>query len=269
MGRLGVLPADVPAFSRAAPVLRPGHARGPLLPLRQRRPGRCRAHRPPDRPFPHGAGPDAGRGIRSTLAPPVEQRRPARAPEARDGVEMNLARPGLALYGLQPAPWLRPPRALEPVLSWKTAVGAPQVGADGDAHLLREHLDRAAGPPRIATLPWGTPDGWSRLLSNRGTVPGAGRRGAVVGPRVHGPVHGGRHRRPRGWRSATRSCSSAAGLGGPGRAPAGRPGGTIGLRRALRHRSACAALVVVGVRGQGCPGWAGCPRMPSPPDDHL
>src|SRR5262249_16681025 len=39
----------------------------------------------------------------------------------------------------------------------------------------------APRPSRIATLPVGYADGWSRLLSNRGTVLVRGRRAPVVG----------------------------------------------------------------------------------------
>jgi alanine racemase len=101
-------------------------------------------------------------------------------PEARDGVEMNLARPGLALYGLQPAAWLRPPRALEPVLSWKTAV-VHLKSVPAGTPISYGSTWTAPRPSRIATLPVGYADGWSRLLSNRGTVLVRGRRAPVVG----------------------------------------------------------------------------------------
>ena len=101
-------------------------------------------------------------------------------PEARDGVEMNLARPGLALYGLQPAPWLRPPRTLEPVLSWKTAV-VHLKSVPAGTPISYGSTWTAARPSRIATLPVGYADGWSRLLSNRGAVLVRGRRAPIVG----------------------------------------------------------------------------------------
>jgi alanine racemase len=101
-------------------------------------------------------------------------------PEARDGVEMNLARPGLALYGLQPAPWLRPPRTLEPVLSWKTAV-VHLKSVPAGTPISYGSTWTAARPSRIATLPVGYADGWSRLLSNRGAVLVRGRRTPIVG----------------------------------------------------------------------------------------
>jgi alanine racemase len=101
-------------------------------------------------------------------------------PEARDGMEMNLARPGLALYGLVPAPWLRPARVLEPVLSWKTAV-VHLKSVPAGTPISYGSTWTAPRPSRIATLPVGYADGWSRLLSNRGAVLVRGRRAPIVG----------------------------------------------------------------------------------------
>jgi alanine racemase len=101
-------------------------------------------------------------------------------PEVRDGMELNLVRPGLGLYGLVPAPWLRPPRTLEPVLQWKTAVLHLKTVPTGTpvSYGSTWHAPR---PSRIATLPVGYADGWSRLLSNRGSVLVRGHRAPVVG----------------------------------------------------------------------------------------
>ena len=101
-------------------------------------------------------------------------------PQARDGVEMNLARPGLGLYGLQPAPWLRPPRVLEPVLSWKTSVVHLKSVPPGTP-ISYGSTWTAPRASRIATLPVGYADGWSRLLSNRGVVLVRGRRAPIAG----------------------------------------------------------------------------------------
>jgi alanine racemase len=99
---------------------------------------------------------------------------------ARDGTVFNLVRPGLALYGVSPAPWIVPPRPLEPVLAWKTAVvhlksvptGTP-VSYGGTWTSRR--------PTRIATLPVGYADGYPRRLSNLARVLVRGQRAAVVG----------------------------------------------------------------------------------------
>ena len=180
MGRLGVLPADVPAFLEAAR----GSRRISLE-------GLCSHFANADLA---DAALTAQQVIRFRTA--LGQMRAAgfearwrhlsnsagllALPEARDGMEMNLARPGLALYGLQPAPWLRPPRVLEPVLSWKTAVVHLKTVPTGTP-ISYGSTWTAPRPSRIATLPVGYADGWSRLLSNRGAVLVRGTRAPIVG----------------------------------------------------------------------------------------
>jgi alanine racemase len=101
-------------------------------------------------------------------------------PGAQDGLELNLVRPGILLYGLCPAPWLAERAALRPVLSWKTgithlktvAAGAP-VSYGGTWVAPRESV--------IATLPIGYADGYSRAYSNRASVLVRGRRAPIVG----------------------------------------------------------------------------------------
>jgi alanine racemase len=86
-----------------------------------------------------------------------------------------LLRPGLALYGCGVAN-----QPLEPVLTWKTRItslrrlqaGAP-VSYNATYHSMRAST--------IATLAVGYADGYSRSLSNRGTVLIRGQRAPVVG----------------------------------------------------------------------------------------
>jgi alanine racemase len=101
-------------------------------------------------------------------------------PEARRGDLFNLARPGVALYGLAPAPWLEDRAALSPVLSWKTGIiHLRQVPAG--ASISYGATWTAARPSRIATLPVGYADGYWRAYSNRAWVLVRGRRAPVVG----------------------------------------------------------------------------------------
>ncbi|MGZ6069649.1 MAG: alanine racemase [Myxococcaceae bacterium] len=180
MGRLGVLPADVPAFLDAARACK-----------RVELDGLCS----------HFANADLADAALTALQisrfrTALGQLRSAgfaprwrhlsnsagllALPDARDGLEMNLARPGLGLYGLVPAPWLRPPRVLEPVLSWKTGVVHVKSVPVGTP-ISYGSTWTAPRPSRIATLPVGYADGWSRLLSNRGAVLVRGRRAPIVG----------------------------------------------------------------------------------------
>ena len=101
-------------------------------------------------------------------------------PAAREGESLNLVRPGLALYGISPAPWLVPPPPLEAVLSWKTAVVHLKTVSPGTA-VSYGGTWTAQRPTRIATLPVGYADGYPRRLSNRGQVLVRGQRAPLVG----------------------------------------------------------------------------------------
>jgi len=180
MGRLGVVPADVPAFLEAARACR-----------RIELEGLCSHFANADLADAALTGLQVSRfrtalgQMRSAGFDPRWRHLSNSAgllalPEARDGLEMNLARPGLALYGLVPAPWLQPARMLEPVLSWKTAVVHVKSVPAGTP-ISYGSTWTAPRPSRIATLPVGYADGWSRLLSNRGVVLLRGRRAPIVG----------------------------------------------------------------------------------------
>jgi len=101
-------------------------------------------------------------------------------PPSRDGAVLNLVRPGLALYGVAPAPWIQLPRPLEPVLSWKTEIVHLKSVPPGTA-VSYGGTWTARRPSRIATLPVGYADGYPRRLSNRAQVLLRGRRAPVVG----------------------------------------------------------------------------------------
>jgi len=99
---------------------------------------------------------------------------------ARDRTVFTLVRPGLALYGVSPAKWIAPLRPLEAVLSWKTAVVHLKTVAPGTP-VSYGGTWTARRPTRIATLPVGYADGYSRRLSNRAQVLVRGQRAPVVG----------------------------------------------------------------------------------------
>lgn len=85
---------------------------------------------------------------------------------------LDLVRPGLAIYGLYPG--------FRPALSLKSKVvflkTVPRGAAIGYGATFR-----ARRPTRIATVPLGYADGFSRRLSNRGWALLGGRRCPVVG----------------------------------------------------------------------------------------
>jgi alanine racemase len=101
-------------------------------------------------------------------------------PEIREGLSLNLVRPGLMLYGAAPAPWLQGKVTLRPVLTWKTGV-AHLKSVPAGTPISYGSTWRAPRPSLIATLPVGYADGYARSLSNKASVLVRGRRAPVVG----------------------------------------------------------------------------------------
>ena len=101
-------------------------------------------------------------------------------PEARDGDLFNLARPGLMIYGLSPTDRFALREQLHPVLCWKTKIthlkqvpaGTP-ISYGGTWTAPRQSV--------IATLPVGYADGYSRRFSSAATVLVRGRRAKIAG----------------------------------------------------------------------------------------
>ncbi len=180
MGRLGVLPADVPAFLEAARRCQRVELEGLCSHFANADLADAALTAQQIARFRTALGQMRAAGFDPRWRHLSNSAGLLALPEARDGVEMNLARPGLALYGLSPAPWLRPPRVLEPVLSWKTAVVHLKSVPTGTP-ISYGSTWTAPRPSRIASLPVGYADGWSRLLSNRGAVLVRGRRAPIVG----------------------------------------------------------------------------------------
>ena len=180
MGRLGVLPPDLPAFLEAARSCRRLSLEGLCSHFANADLADAALTEQQILRFRTALGQMRAAGFEPRWRHLSNSAGLLALPEARDGMEMNVARPGLALYGLQPAPWLRPPRVLEPVLSWKTSVVHLKTVPAGTP-ISYGSTWTAPRPSRIATLPVGYADGWSRLLSNRGAVLVRGRRAPIVG----------------------------------------------------------------------------------------
>jgi alanine racemase len=91
---------------------------------------------------------------------------------------MDLVRPGLAIFGIEPSPELCP--SLRPVMSVHTRVVATRSLKTGQS-VGYGWTWTAKRPSRIATIPIGYADGLARGLSNRGDVLIHGRRCPIVG----------------------------------------------------------------------------------------
>ncbi|MCK5242435.1 alanine racemase [bacterium] len=92
----------------------------------------------------------------------------------------DMVRPGLMLYGLYPARRFASRVDLKPVLQWKTRIIQLKTVPAGTG-LSYGHTFITRRKSRIATLPVGYADGFSRLLSNQGHVLIRGKRCPVVG----------------------------------------------------------------------------------------
>lgn len=97
-----------------------------------------------------------------------------RSPRAR----LDLVRPGIALFGVEPQPGLSP--ELRPVMRVRSEIVAVREIQAG-APVGYGSTWRAPRTSTIATLPMGYADGLSRALSNRGSVLVRGRRAPIVG----------------------------------------------------------------------------------------
>ncbi len=97
-------------------------------------------------------------------------------PEAR----FTAVRPGIMLYGYHTATHLNPAPQLHPVMSLTTrVVQVRKLKAGESTSYGRTYVVRR--PSRIAVLPLGYADGYSRLLSNKAEVLINGKRAPVVG----------------------------------------------------------------------------------------
>ncbi|MPZ72346.1 MAG: alanine racemase [Nitriliruptorales bacterium] len=92
----------------------------------------------------------------------------------------DMVRPGLAIYGLEPAPGLAGKTALRPALSWWTRLSLVKRLAAGEAvsYGLRWTAPRET---TVGTIPAGYADGVTRALSNRGEAVVRAHRVPIVG----------------------------------------------------------------------------------------
>lgn len=96
-------------------------------------------------------------------------------------MHLDMVRPGVILYGLQPDGWmgdLCP--GFQPVMEMKTTVSmVKELPADTSVSYGRTY--RTATPVRVAAVPIGYADGYSRLLSNRAYMLIKGQPAPVIG----------------------------------------------------------------------------------------
>ena len=87
---------------------------------------------------------------------------------------------GIILYGLKPDYLSILPKGIEPILSWKSVVSMVKKVEEGDT-IGYGRSYKATSSMKIATIPVGYADGYSRLLSNKGFVLINGKKAPIVG----------------------------------------------------------------------------------------
>ncbi len=92
----------------------------------------------------------------------------------------RLVRLGIVLYGMKPDIDNELPEGIQPILTWKTVISMIKTVHAGES-ISYGRTFCAEHDMRIATLPTGYADGYSRSLSNRGYVLIHGKRAPIVG----------------------------------------------------------------------------------------
>lgn len=95
-------------------------------------------------------------------------------------MHLDMVRPGIILYGLWPSDEVKQTIELRPAMKLKAQVGyAKQMPAHASISYGRTYFTDKQS--KIATLPVGYADGWSRLLDNKAHVIVRGQRAPLVG----------------------------------------------------------------------------------------
>ena len=92
----------------------------------------------------------------------------------------NGARLGIILYGLYPSAEVPMPASIRPALTWKSVISAIHTAFPGE-FVGYGRTFAVTRQTRIATIPTGYADGYSRLLSGRGRVLVHGKWVPVIG----------------------------------------------------------------------------------------
>lgn len=176
--RVGLVPADVPAFLEALRDLPGLEVEGLYTHFAvadERGPGSEAATDEQIARFDALLADLEVRGLR----PPIVHAANSAALLTRPESRYDLVRAGIALYGLQPSDEVREP-ALRPALSWKTQVGQVRELAPGEAvgYGLTWTAER---PSRVATIPVGYADGFRRAPRRWAQVLVRGRPAPLVG----------------------------------------------------------------------------------------
>jgi alanine racemase len=96
------------------------------------------------------------------------------------GAHFSLVRPGIMLYGYHTLPISVSAPLLKPVMTLRTTIAHVRT-VKSDTSISYNRTFVSSRPSRIAVLPIGYADGYSRRLSNRGAVLIHGKRAPIAG----------------------------------------------------------------------------------------
>lgn len=95
-------------------------------------------------------------------------------------MHLDMVRAGIIMYGLWPSDEVGKKVELRPAMKFKTQIGLVK-DMPSQASISYGRAYFTTQPSRIATLPVGYADGWSRLLANKAAVLVRGQRAPLVG----------------------------------------------------------------------------------------
>lgn len=95
-------------------------------------------------------------------------------------MQLDMVRPGIILYGLEPSPFFRGKYDLKPVMTLKSVISMIKTVHNGES-VSYGRTFTAKGDMTVATMPVGYADGYPRMLSNKGYVMINGKKANIIG----------------------------------------------------------------------------------------
>jgi len=176
MGRLGFSPDDVVPLFDTLSTLKSVHVEGVMTHLADSDGPDCSHSERQLERFQKILDPIGRRGLSVPFVHAANSAAIVRFPQSH----FSLVRPGIMLYGYHTLPPNIASPALQPVLSLRTTVMQVRTVKPGDS-ISYNRTFVATRPTRIAVLPIGYADGYSRKLSNNGFVLLQSRRAPIAG----------------------------------------------------------------------------------------
>jgi alanine racemase len=177
MGRLGVRPEDAPEFAMAVAKLPFLELEGLFTHFAMADSRDTQYTRRQFHTFMAAKNAVASRGLTIPISHCANSAAILTAPE----MQLDMVRAGIIIYGLWPSSEIIGP-VIDPRPAMKLKAGIAMIkSVPAGTSLSYGGAFKTVRPSRIATLPVGYADGWTRMLSGRAEVLVEGRRAPVVG----------------------------------------------------------------------------------------